>query len=160
RTIALTSALKLARQAATNSPDFGFAWARVAELEFSFGRTQRALDALNKSLALAPRNAQAIALKGFLLAAQNQTREPIETFNAAIAVASALGNAWRGRGLCRIRRGDLAGGREDLLIAAALEPQRAILRSYLGKAYGEAGDFKRAEKELELAKSLDPNDPT
>jgi Flp pilus assembly protein TadD len=160
RTIALTSALKLARQAATNSPDFGFAWARVAELEFSFGRTERALDALNKGLALAPRNAQAIALKGFLFAAKNRTREAIETFNDAIAIDSALGNAWLGRGLCRIRRGDLAGGREDLLIAAALEPQRAILRSYLGKAYGDARDFKRAEKELELAKSLDPNDPT
>jgi tetratricopeptide (TPR) repeat protein len=160
RTIALTAALKRARQAATNSPDFSFAWARVAELEFSFGRTERALDALNKSLALAPRNAQAVALKGFLLAAKNKTSEAIETFDDAIAIDSALGNAWLGRGLCRIRRGDLAGGREDLLVAAATEPQRAILRSYLGKAYGETGDYPRAAKELQLAKDLDPNDPT
>ena len=35
----LKTALHLARQAATNSPRFGFAWARVAELEFSFGHT-------------------------------------------------------------------------------------------------------------------------
>src|SRR6185503_13321923 len=58
--ISLRTALDLARQAVTNSPEFGFAWERVAELEFSFGRTDRALDALNKSLALAPRNAQAL----------------------------------------------------------------------------------------------------
>ena len=67
--VSLENALHLAKQAATNSPQFGFAWERVAELEFSFGRTGNALDALNKSLALAPRNPEALSLKGFLLAA-------------------------------------------------------------------------------------------
>ena len=120
----------------------------------------RALDALDKSLALAPRNAQALALKGFLLAAQNHIGDAIGWFDRALAVDSALGNAWLGRGLCRIRRGDARGGREDLLVAAALEPQRAGLRSYLGKAYADAGDYPRAARELQLAKKLDPNDPT
>ncbi len=156
----LADALDFARQAATNSPKFGFAWERVAELEFSFGRTASALEALEKSLALAPRNAQALALKGFLLAAQNQTREAILWFDRAISADSALGNAWLGRGLCKIRLGDANGGREDLLVAAALEPQRAGLRSYLGKAYANAGDSARATKEFQLAKKLDPNDPT
>ena len=158
--ISLPAALDSARQAVTNSPDFGFAWERVAELEFSFGHTRRALDALDKSVALAPRNAQALALKGFLFAAQNRIGEAMSWFNQALAVDSALGNAWLGRGLCRIRRGDAKGGREDLLVAAALEPQRAGLRSYLGKAYADAGDSQHAAKELQLAKKLDPNDPT
>ena len=160
RETSLEAALSLARQAATNSPKWGFAWERVAELEFSFGRTARALDALNRSLALAPRNAQALALKGFILAAQNQTTEAIAWFDRAIALDSALGNAWLGRGLCRIRSGDANGGREDLLVAAALEPERAGLRSYLGKAYANAGDSAHAARELQLAKRLDPNDPT
>lgn len=156
----LRAALHLAWQAATNSADFGFAWTRVAELEFSFGHTASALEALNKCLALAPRNAQALALKGFLFAAQNKTREAIGWFNQALSVDSALGNAWLGRGLCRIRRGDTKGGRQDLLVAAALEPQRSLLRSYLSKAYSNAGDMERAGKELDLAKQLDSNDPT
>ena len=160
RNVSLTQARLSARQAAAKSPQFGFAWARVAELEFSFGRTAAAADALEKSLALAPRNAQALALKGFLLAAQNKTREAIEWFDRALALDSALGNAWLGRGLCRIHRGDDWGGREDLLVAAALEPQRAELRSYLGKAFGDSGDFSRAMKELHLAMKLDPQDPT
>lgn len=160
RGISLPAALDSARQAVTNSPDFGFGWERVAELEFSFGRTRQALEALDKSLALAPRNAQAFALKGFLLAAQNRPGEAIGWFDQALAVDSALGNAWLGRGLCRIRRGDLKGGREDLLVAAALEPQRAELRSYLGKVYATAGDSPRAAKEFKLAESLDPKDPT
>src|SRR5207249_4819849 len=97
----LKGALNLARQAATRSPQFGFAWARVAELEFSFGQNARALEALKRSIELSPRNAQALALKAFLLAAQNKTREAIDEFNRAMEVDSALGNAWLGRGLCR-----------------------------------------------------------
>ncbi len=158
--VSLATALASARQAVTNSPEFGFAWERVAELEFSFGRTGHALDALDKSLALAPRNAQALVLKGFLLAAQNRVGEATGWFNQALAVDPALGNAWLGRGLCRIRQGDARDGREDLLVAAALEPQRAELRSYLGKAYADAGDYPHAAKELQLAKRLDPKDPT
>jgi len=160
RETSLKNALRLAQQAATNSPHCGFAQARVAELEFSFGRTQAALASLDRSLALAPRNAQSLALKGFILAAQNDPRAALASFNAALAADAALGNAWLGRGLSRIRTGDLKGGREDLLIAAALEPQRAELRSYLGKAYLASGDDAHATKELALAKRLDPNDPT
>jgi tetratricopeptide (TPR) repeat protein len=156
----LQAALKRAGETVANSPGFGFAWERVAELEFSFGRTERASAALDKALLLSPRNAQALALKGFLLAAQNKTREAIEWFDRALAADSALGNAWLGRGLCRIRRGHLSGGGEDLLMAAALEPQRAALRSYLAKAWSDSGDERRAFKELQIAKTLDPNDPT
>ena len=160
RTTSLETALDLANRAKAASPEFGFAWVRVADLEFSFGRTTRAREDLEKGLALTPRNAQALALKGFLLAGQNQTREAIEQFDRALAVDGGLGNAWLGRGLCRIRRGDWAGGREDLLLAAAIEPERSLLRSYLGKAYAVAGETKLATHELKLAKNLDPNDPT
>jgi Tfp pilus assembly protein PilF len=132
----------------------------VAELEFSFGQIGAAQEALNKSLALAPRNAQALALQGFLLAAGNRPRRALEWFDRAIAVDGALANAWLGRGLCRIRLGQHAAGAEDLLVAAALEPQRALLRSYLGKAFADAGDDLRAGKELELARKLDAQDPT
>ena len=45
-------------------------------------------------------------------------------------------------------------------VAAVQEPQRAVLRSYLGKAFSNAGDNRRAEKELALAKDFDPRDPT
>ena len=160
RKTSLANALGLAQRAVALSPKFGFAWTRVAELEFSFGRLKEAMTALDAGLELAPQNAQALALKGFILAAQNQPQAAMLWFNHAIDQDSALGNAWLGRGLTRIRLGDKAGGRADLLVAAALEPQRAELRSYLGKAFANSGDDLRAEKELALAKKLDPNDPT
>ncbi|MCI0747125.1 MAG: TonB-dependent receptor [Verrucomicrobia subdivision 3 bacterium] len=156
----LTEALNAAREATSRSPNFGAAWIRAGELEFGFGRTAAALEAVDKGLRISPRNAQGLALRGFLLAARNRNRESLESFNQAIEIDGALGNAWLGRGLVKIRRGDGVGGREDLQVAATLEPQRAVLRSYLGKAWQHAGDPARARKELDLAKRLDPNDPT
>src|SRR5439155_18721559 len=133
----LQGALKAARRAVELSPEFGFGWARVAELEFSFGRPGDTQDALAHALRLSPRNAQAIALQGFILAAKNRIDEALTTFNEAIAVDGSLANAWLGRGLCLIRRGQNQQGRHDLLVAASLEPQRSLLRSYLGKAFAQ-----------------------
>ena len=156
----LEDALKAAEAAVDVAPNSGLAWERLAELEFSFGRTGKTLVALDNAIRLSPRNAQALALKGFLLSAQNKIPQALEYFDQAIAADGALANAWLGRGLCRIRQGNAAAGREDLLVAAALEPERAVLRSYLGKAFSDTGDDPRARKELELARTLDPKDPT
>ena len=156
----LDAALDAARQAAAKSPQFGFAWARVAELEFSFGHAEAAKAALGKALALAPRNAQAHALNGFAYAAKGNFSAAEKSFNDAIALDPALGNGWLGRGLVRIRQGRGTEGRQDLQVAAAREPQRSLLRSYLGKAWSQTRDVQRAEKELGLAKKFDPRDPT
>ena len=156
----LKEALAAARRAVERSPKFGFAWARVAELEFGFGRVGPAQAALEQSLTLAPRNAQALAVRGFVAAAKNRIPEALSYFDQAIVADGALGNGWLGRGLCQIRLGRAEAGRQDLQVAATLEPQRALLRSYLGKAFAQAGDPRRARQELELARRLDPADPT
>ncbi len=156
----LDAALAAAKKAAELSPDNGYAWTRVAEMEFSFGHTPQALDALKRALELTPRNAQAHAANGFALSAQNRIKEARAAFDEAIALDGALGNAWLGRGLVTIRHGDLAAGLLDLQTAATLEPQRAIFHSYLGKGYSQSDDSSSATKDLDWAKTLDPNDPT
>jgi len=156
----LDRALANARRAVERSSNFGFGWERVAELEFSFGHAGPARAALERSLKLAPRNAQALALKGFLLSADGDFDAAIKSFNEAIQIDGALANAWLGRGLCRFHKGEREAGRADLQTAAALEPDRSVLRSYLGKALSQLGYDDLARKELKLAKSLDPNDPT
>lgn len=156
----LPLALEAARRAVERSPGFGLGWTRVAELQFSFGRTGEALQALEKGLGLAPRNAQGLALKGFLLAAQNKASRAMLLFDEAIALDGGLGNAWLGRGLCKIRQGLVREGKDDIQVAVTLEPQRAVLRSYLAKAYQELGDRRLARKEIQLAEEKDPGDPT
>jgi tetratricopeptide (TPR) repeat protein len=162
----LVKARELALSAAAKSPGFGFAQERVAELEFSFGHTEAALAALKKSLEFSPRNAQALALNGFALSAQNKMSEAAGYFDKAIETDGSLANGWLGRGLVRIRRNHVNEGRQDLETAAALEPNRAFLRSYLGKAWSMDKPFQYtwdthlATHELGLAMRLDPNDPT
>ncbi|MBN2505511.1 MAG: TonB-dependent receptor [Verrucomicrobia bacterium] len=168
----LDAALRAARAATRHAPAFAFAWARVGELEFSFGRTRAARAALERALVLAPRHAQAHALRGFLLAADNRLAEAMAAFDTAIALDPALGNAWLGRGLCK-RRATWAHRRasptsasapptwlDDIQTAAALEPRRSLCRSYAGKAFADAGLDLLARRELEYARHLDPQDPT
>jgi Flp pilus assembly protein TadD len=156
----LEKALWAATNALAKSPNFAFGLERVAELEFGFGRIRRAKEALDKSLVLAPRNAQAHALNGFLLSAQNRIGEAKQEFQKAIELDSGLGNAWLGRGLVRIRTGDASGGWSDLQTAVILEPNRSLLRSYLGKAFADAGQDRKATLEFQRAIGLDTNDPT
>jgi tetratricopeptide (TPR) repeat protein len=156
----LAAALEAARKAASLSPNFGYAWARIAELEFSFGRTRQALTALEAGLLLAPLNAQAHSVHGFLFSAQNDIERATLSFNKAITLDGALGNAWLGRGLCAIRQGKGDLGRSDIQTAAVLEPNRSLFRSYLGKAFSNMGNDIKARSELTRAIELDPNDPT
>ena len=156
----LSGALAAARQAAEADETFGFAWTRVAELEFSFGRVPKAKEALEKGISLAPRNPAAHTLKGFLLSAENKIGAAEKSFAEAISLDSALGDAWLGHGLCLIRQGEAEAGRRDLQAAAALEPNRSIFHSYLGKAFSNSGNEERARKDLNRAKELDSLDPT
>ncbi len=156
----LPGALEAAQRATSADPSFGFAWTRVADLQFSFGRIPQAQEALAKGLALAPRNPAAHALRGFLLSAENRISEAKAAFEEAMAIDGALGDAWLGRGLCLIRKGHDEEGRRDLQTAVALEPNRSIFHSYLGKAFSNVGNRTKSHKELDRAKELDPRDPT
>lgn len=156
----LERALAAARSATERSPRFGFAWARVAELEFGFGRREAAAEAVKTALEISPENAQAWTLDGFLWHARNNPQKALDAFERAIALDPALGNGWLGRGLTRFRVGEREAGRADLQVAATLEPQRSLLRSYLGKAFTDRRQQELATKELRRARELDPNDPT
>ncbi len=156
----LRGARHAARRAAEISPDFGFAWARLAELEFGFGNTRAASDALDHATKLSPRNAHALTIRGFVSLARKRPYDAWFNFDDALQIDNRLGDSWLGRGLCRIQFGQRAEAVNDLQSAVVAEPQRAILRSYLGKAFAEAKKDNLALNELELAKLFDPADPT
>jgi tetratricopeptide (TPR) repeat protein len=63
-------------------------------------------------------------------------------------------------GLAKIRKGDVEAGKDDLETAVSLDPNNAVLRSYLGKAFYELRDKNYASTEYKLAKEMDPKDPT
>ncbi len=156
----LEGARTTAGRAVVLAPGFGFAHARWAELEFSFGHRRAALVELDRALKISPRLAAAHSLKGFVLLDQGANKQALQSFEQALELDAALGSAWLGRGLCRLRERNFMEARAAFQAAAALEPQRSLFRSYLGKAAGELGDNKAADKELRLAKELDASDPT
>jgi Flp pilus assembly protein TadD len=156
----LPEALAAAKEAARLSPQFGFAWARVAELELGFEHREAAQGAIDRARQLTPFNAQAVALEGFLALADNHATRAERSFDQALAMDGSLPIAWVGRGLARAQSGDDDGARRDFQIAATLEPNRGLFRGYLGKAWSQSGDDALAEKDLRLAKELDPADPT
>jgi Tfp pilus assembly protein PilF len=156
----LPTALNAARQAAKLAPDFGFAWARVAELEFGFEHRHEARVALDRAKTLSPLHAQAVALEGFIALAENHPHSALDWFDRARALDGSLPSAWLGRALTEAQLGNDKKARRDLQIAATLEPQRGLFRSYLGKAWSQSGEDQLAEKDFALAQKLDPADPT
>src|SRR4029077_15105329 len=90
----LPAALEAAKRATEIDSEFGFAWTRVAELQFSFGRVPQAKSALKKGIQLSPRNPAAHALLGFLFAAENKIDQAKGAFEDAMAIDGALGDAW------------------------------------------------------------------
>ncbi len=65
-----------------------------------------------------------------------------------------------GLGLAKIREGDLHEGGRDIEIAASLDPNNSLIRSYLGKTYYEEKRENLDGREYAIAKELDPKDPT
>ena len=156
----LPAALSAAQQAAKLAPEFGFAWARVAELEFGFEHRAAARTALDRARLLSPRNPQALAIEGFMALDEIHPDSARGWFDRALALDGSLPSAWLGRALAEAQLHHDEEARRDLQIAATLEPQRGLFRSYLGKAWSQSGDDKLAEKEFALAQQLDPADPT
>ncbi|MCC7373321.1 MAG: TonB-dependent receptor [Verrucomicrobiales bacterium] len=156
----LPEALDAARSAVSAAPDFGFAWIRRAELHLTFNDHRAAEAALARGLALSPDSAPGHALQGFLDLRAFRPGQALEAFNRANQLDGALGNAWLGRALALGQQGRADDARRALEIAVALEPQRSELRSYLGKAWAETRDSARAQHEFQLARQLDPGDPT
>jgi ferric-dicitrate binding protein FerR (iron transport regulator) len=129
---------------------------RLAELQLSSGDTvtaERTLEAL-------PSSPRRDAILGFAKLIRYKSAEAQDLFRSSVALNSSYALARLGLGLTQINSGDLAEGRGELEIAAALEPNVAIYRSYLGKAYFEENRSNMARHEYNRAIELDPNDPT
>ena len=156
----LDQALNSAKRATELRPHSGLAWARRAELEFSMGHRHAATQALRRTLELVNEYAPAYVLQGFILAAENNTKGARRSFEEAIRLDPRLAEGWLGLGLVKFREGEPKDGLGMLRTATALQVNRSLLHSYLGKGYSDAGDPARASAELERAIRADENDPT
>lgn len=159
----LEDALSSAQRAAELAPTSSTAQARVAELLMSVGNTKDAERAAEAAVAANPNESRAHMVLGFVHLAQIDAKKAREDFLSAIERDSTEPLARLGLGLAMIREGKLAEGREQIEIAVMLDPTNSLVRSYVGKAYYEENTKERdalAASQFEMAKQLDPNDPT
>ncbi len=156
----IEEAVALMRSATQNNANDALAWARLAELELMLGNRTASREAAERAASIAPNIARTRVVQGFAALAVFDDTAAHTAFSTAIDLDSADPLAHLGLGLAKISRGDLADGRSDLEAAVALDSNNALLRAYLGKAYFEEVRPPLDSQQYEMAKQLDPNDPT
>ena len=171
----LEGARKSLEEAVKLNPENALAWARLAEIQLSFGELNKALEAAQKAVSLNPDLSRTQTVLGFAYLTRVETGKSKEAFQKAIELDQADPLPRLGLGLAKIRDGGLPKwekdlmkavdsglmeGTKDLEIAVSLDPDNSLVRSYLGKAYYEKTQDKRATDQFAMAKKLDPSDPT
>ncbi len=156
----LNSALASTRKATELDPDNSRALIQESSLLFGMGQLNEAIKVAEQARQRAPNDAMVNTIWGFLLLAQNRVSDAREAFQTAITQDSTLGLPHLGLGLALFRRNHTKAAVDEIRKATLLEPQVSLYNSYLGKAFYEIKDDRRAKKYLELAKQLDPRDPT
>jgi tetratricopeptide (TPR) repeat protein len=156
----LKGARESLKQAVQVEPENALAWARLAELHMSFAELDKALEAAKKAASLDPNLSRTQTVLGYAYLTQVNIKEAKASFEKAIEFDQADPLPRLGFGLAKIRDGDLHGGRREIEIAATLDPNNSLIRSYLGKAYYEEKRDKMSEDQYKVAKEFDPSDPT
>ena len=126
----------------------------------STGYLDEGLEAAERASALDSRLALTQTVKGYAYLMQIKLPQARESFDKAIDLDQAAPLPRLGLGLAKIRRGELKAGREDIETAVALDPGNSLMRSYMGKAYYDEKRDRLSGAQYEMAKSLDPKDPT
>jgi len=134
--------------------------ARLAELQLAVGRFDQALATIDRAVGITPDNSRVKAVHGFVHLTRVEIDEAQAAFTRAVELDQAMPLARLGLGLSQIRRGQVAAGRAEIEIGAALDTSNSMIRSYLGKAFFEERRDSQAGRQYQIAKELDPADPT
>ncbi len=156
----LSAALASLQAATRDAPGSALAWARLAELWLSVGDLEQGMTAAERAVALDANLAHSHTMLGYAWLTEIRVPEAMAEFEQAIALDQAAPLPRLGLGLAKIRKGDLTAGREQIEFAVTLDPGNSLLRSYMGKAYYEEKRDRLAGTQYQMARELDPNDPT
>ncbi len=132
----------------------------LARIRFGSDLPDKAWNTLMRAESVDPGSGLVQNLKGFMLLARQKTDEAMEAFQKALATDSGLGEPHLGLALCRMRRAEPEKAMEEMSAAVLLEPRRSLILSYWAKMLYQLKRFRQALDMLDLAKELDPNDPT
>lgn len=156
----LNQAQQSAQQAVKHQPHSAIAWARLAELQLSTGNLHGAQKSADQATQFNPELSRTQSILGYAHLVLIDIDEAIAVFNKAIELDQVDPLPRLGLGIAKIRNNHLSEGRRQIEIAASLDPNNAIIRSYLGKSYFEEKRSPLDADQFAMAKELDPNDPS
>ncbi len=145
--------------AVTRDPDDAYAqyWRGVADDRA--GAREPSLDALRRSVALAPHLTEARARLGEELVEAGRWPEAAQVLAEAVRRDPLRhAGAWNNLGFARLNTGDLAGALAALRRSVALDPRSATARANLGAALLSSGDADAARAQFQAALRVDPSD--
>ncbi|UEM04716.1 TonB-dependent receptor [Skermanella rosea] len=156
----LEAARATLEEAVAANPGDALARARLAEILMTLGYRSEAERSARAAAELAPDLGRAQTVLGFAALVRQDPGGAQAAFERAVRLEPADPQPRLGLGLALIRQGHLEAGRNEIEIAAGLDTGNALVRSYLGRGYDEERRDDRAAGQYEIAKQLDPKDPT
>jgi len=131
-----------------------------ARLLFGMGRLREAFRVIDRAAMLVRDDPFVLTTRGFLLLAHRDDYAAQTHFEWALERDSTQGLPYVGLGLIHFQRREMEAGVQAMLAATLLDPRISLYQSYYGKALWEAGRREEAIQALQVAKELDPKDPT
>jgi len=156
----LVQAEEVVRRAVDLDPNNLTAQIQLATLLFGRGATDEAAQVVATALRLAPGNAYANSLWGFIQLTLRNEDGARQAFARASQANPALADPHLGLGIIAMRHGDEEHAMAEVTSAVLLEPRRALLRSYWAKMLYQLGRHEKALDVLQVSQHIDPHDPT
>lgn len=145
------------REALERDPGLHGAWDGLGMLAHAARRRAAAVDALQRAVALAPRNATYRVHLGAALYGAGRAGEAVHALESAIALDPRSPAAWVNLGNAYQRVGDPDRAIEALERAIALDPARAAAHNNLGNLLKETGRVGAALAAYDRALEEDPS---
>ncbi len=142
------------------NPDNVLAMTNLARILFGSNQIDAARRLIKQAWKKAPDNADVLTLKGFLALADHDYDGVEPSLLRAKALAPQNAEPLMGLAIYHMRQGKSDVALKEIASAVLLEPRRSVLASYWGKMLYQIQRFNRALELLDLAETLDPNDPT
>ncbi len=156
----LDQALAAVKKALAIAPGNVASLVQYAQLRFGMDEIEEAKRTIARAATLSPDNAAVQNLLGFILLADNRTDEAKAAFQKAVELDPGSGEPHLGLGLACMRQGNVPAAFEEMTAAVLLEPRRSLFVTYWGKMLYQIERHDRALDMLDVARNLDPRDPT
>jgi tetratricopeptide (TPR) repeat protein len=142
--------------ALSHDVNFAPALKELAGAATALGKWDRAIEALQRAVALRPRDTHALADLGNVYLQQRRVAEAIETLQRALALDSSLPRASNTMGLAFLTKGDANQAEQHFREAVRIQPDLAEAHNNLANLLAGARRYTEAASHFEAALRSDP----